>query len=153
MSKIQKECCVMSESIRVIVQEPFKKAEVKFINNTLEEKQAIVGGYIEYIPYNPSFEENYTMYGNEEAKILQLPYNFPMFYQMDGNTQLSDVILGTVLILKKNAEGQDVSLDQDDVDHILNLMENKEDDIKELQFEEILFLDAVKTKGMNQVFE
>lgn len=59
--------------IRVLIVEPLKLPEEKIIENTLEAKQEIVGGYIEVI--SPFDDENVDLICHEEGKILGLPLN------------------------------------------------------------------------------
>ncbi len=61
-----------ADTIRVVLLEPGKKAEVKEIGSSLEEMQAIVGGYIEACY---PFEEEVCIVCNEEGKINGLPLN------------------------------------------------------------------------------
>ena len=58
--------------IRVLIVEPMEPPRVETIPNTLEAKQAIVGGLIEAIyPYS----ENVAIVCNDEGKLIGLPLN------------------------------------------------------------------------------
>lgn len=59
------------KKIRVIIKRAGEPCEVAEIENTLEEKQKIVGGYIEVVPY----DENAIIICNEEGKLLGLKPN------------------------------------------------------------------------------
>ena len=61
----------MSNKIRVIIVEPNKEPYTVKIKNTLEEKQNIVGGLIEFYELEHSVDLIY----NEESKILNLDFN------------------------------------------------------------------------------
>lgn len=66
---------------------------------TLEEMQAVVGGYIEFVGLN----ETDTMVLNEEGKLENLPFNIEATkvfrsYYPDSN----DFIVGNVLICNNN---------------------------------------------------
>lgn len=59
--------------IKVMIKEPYKAPYEAEIENTLEEFQRIVGGYIETVPL---FEHSrYTLICNEEGKIKGLKPN------------------------------------------------------------------------------
>lgn len=62
----------MKETIRVIVKDPGRRAQLREIPNTLEELQRIVGGFIETI----RFDEQSVLIVNEEGKLRGLPLNF-----------------------------------------------------------------------------
>ena len=61
----------MSNKIRVIIVEPSTEPYTVKIKNTLEEKQKIVGGLIEFY----ELEHNVDLIYNEESKILNLDFN------------------------------------------------------------------------------
>ena len=60
------------EKLRVVIKRCGEKPCYKEIDNTLEELQGIVGGYIEVYPVN----KNISIICNEEGKLLDLPINF-----------------------------------------------------------------------------
>lgn len=77
--------------IKVIVKETGKPCEVKEIENTLEELQRIVGGYIETVP----FLYDALLIVNEEGKIQRLKPNF----SFNG-----DMIVGSAIIVGQAGE-------------------------------------------------
>lgn len=86
----------MSNKIRVIIVEPNKEPLTVKIKNTLEEKQKIVGGLIEFY----ELEHNVDLIYNEESKILNLDFN---------RIIKNDVVCGTFIITgQKN--GYSISL-------------------------------------------
>lgn len=74
--------------IRLMIKEPYKVPYEAEIENTLEEFQRIVGGYIETFPC-PGVPEAMIIC-NEEGKILGLDPNL---------FAMSDVIAGTVIVV------------------------------------------------------
>lgn len=58
--------------IIVIVKEPGKAAHTKTIDNTLEELQRLVGGYIEPVPTN---DDHLAVYVDEEGLLKHLEPN------------------------------------------------------------------------------
>ena len=82
----------MSKMIKVVLVEPNEKAKVTEIENTLENLQKIVGGYIECIY---PFEDNVGLICNEEGKLIGLEPNRVM-RDDDGNAV--DIIFGTFII-------------------------------------------------------
>ena len=86
----------MSNKIRVIIVKTNKEPYTVKIKNTLEEKQKIVGGLIEFV----EIEHNVDLICNEESKILNLDFN---------RIIKNDIICGTFIIVgQKN--GYSISL-------------------------------------------
>lgn len=86
----------MSNKIRVIIVEPNKEPYTAKIRNTLEEKQKIVGGLIEFV----ELEHDIDLICNEESKILNLDFN---------RIIKDDIICGTfIIVAQKN--GYSISL-------------------------------------------
>ena len=82
----------MSKMIKVVLVEPNEKAMVTEIENTLENFQKIVGGYIECIY---PFEDNVGLICNEEGKLIGLEPNRVL---RDDNGNAVDIIFGTFII-------------------------------------------------------
>ncbi len=61
------------DTIKLLVKEPNKKPYIKEVEHTLENLQAIVGGFIECVEMPGA--ENIDIYLNEEGKLDQLPGN------------------------------------------------------------------------------
>ena len=78
--------------IKVFLAEPGKKAKVTEIENTLENLQKIVGGYIECVY---PFEDNVGIICNEEGMLIGLEPN-RVLRDDDGNAV--DIIFGTFII-------------------------------------------------------
>ena len=83
---------IMSKRIKVVLAEPGKKAKVTEIENTLENLQKIVGGYIECVY---PFEDNVGIICNEEGKLIELEPNRVL---RDENGNAVDIIFGTFII-------------------------------------------------------
>ncbi len=98
----------MEKNIKVLIVEPNKLPYEKVIENKLEEKQKIVGGYIEYV----SLDGNALLICNEEGKI----------YGLQPNRILGrDIIVGTFLIVGDNpGTGEDMSLNSIEIDRYKN---------------------------------
>lgn len=95
------------EKITVAIVEPNKPARIEVIENTLEAKQAIVGGRIEVISY-----EGFDIVMNEEGKFEDLEPNFGIF----GGR---DYIAGTAIFMGADWEsGEFISL-SDQQQHII----------------------------------
>ena len=87
--------------MKVIVVRPFTQPKVEEIENTLEAKQAIVGGYIQAIY---PWEDEIALICNEEGKLLNLPLN-RLLWDEDGN--LIDYIAGTFIICGAPLDSED----------------------------------------------
>lgn len=81
-----------TEKIKVIIVEPHKPARVALIDNTLEAKQEIVGGWIEAIY---PFDDDVALICNEEGKINGEELNRPLF---DEDGRIYDIIAGTFIV-------------------------------------------------------
>jgi hypothetical protein len=87
------------EMVSVVIVEPNKPAKVKVIKNTLEAKQAIVGGLVECLGFG-----DYDILLNEEGKFLDLEPNFGIF----GG---QDYIAGTAIFIGSDYDsGEFISL-------------------------------------------
>lgn len=94
--------------MRVIIKEPNEDARFEYIDNTLDELQSIVGGYIEVVPL--TFDS--VIICNKEEKLRDLPFNFHI---------PTDDIVGTVIICDDNQDGEftDVSITVEQFNKIL----------------------------------
>lgn len=80
------------DKIRVILVESGKKAKIAEIENTFEEKQRIVNGYIEVVY---PFDEEVCIVCNEEGKF---DGSLPNRALLDKNIKVADIIFGTFII-------------------------------------------------------
>lgn len=79
--------------VRILYKEVGKAPKIKFIDNTLEAKQKLVGGLIEVIPYN-----DLLLVCNDEGKVLDLPPNVIFDY---------DYIAGNCFVIGDDYENAD----------------------------------------------
>jgi hypothetical protein len=93
------------EEIKVVVKEVGKDPEVRMVVPSLELWQGIVGGYIE-AAYAKA--PDIPMYINEEGKLLGLAPNV--------RYGRHDVICGTLVMVRHDDEGEDVSLTDSEVE-------------------------------------
>ena len=78
--------------MKIIVVRPNEQPKIEEIENTLEAKQKIVGGYVEaFYPW----DDELALICNEEGKLINLPLN-RLLLNEDGNPV--DYIAGTFLI-------------------------------------------------------
>ena len=80
--------------IEVLYIEPGKYPRTITINDTLEEMQHLVGGYIE--EYSP-FDDDVSIVCNDEGKIQGLPLNRAIYDR--ENNQLLDIIAGNFFLV------------------------------------------------------
>ena len=96
----------VQRKLDVLYIEPNKLPVKKTINNTLEDKQKLVGGLIEYTYLSNC--DDVAIVCNEEGKILGLPINRDIGH---------DVITGNFFIVGDDPEiGEDRSLTQEQID-------------------------------------
>lgn len=78
--------------MKILVVEPMKEPYEKEIQGTLEEMQAIVGGYIQAVY---PFEDPVAVVCNDEGKLMGLPYNRLL---RDDVGRPYDVLCGTFFV-------------------------------------------------------
>ena len=85
------------------------------IKNTLEEKQKLVGGLIEYT--NLIDDNSVLLICNEEGKILGLPYNRDIGH---------DIIAGPFILVGNDQRlGEDISLTEEQIKKYTNVFKEK----------------------------
>lgn len=87
--------------MRVLVIEPGKSPEMREIENNLETKQRIVGGWIEAVY---PFDDPVALICNEEGKHLGLPYNRALRHPETG--EVYDIIAGTFILCAASPESE-----------------------------------------------
>lgn len=96
----------MQRNLNVLYVEPNKLPEKRTIKNTLEDKQKLVNGLIEYTYLSDS--NDVAIICNEEGKILGLPPNRDIGH---------DVICGNFFIVGDDPElGEDRSLTEEQIE-------------------------------------
>lgn len=88
--------CIKGKKIKVLIVEPMKEPYVKEIDNTLESKQKIVDGLIEFV----ELEDNVDLICNDEGKMNNLEMN---------RIITNDIICGTFIICGQK-DGYSISL-------------------------------------------
>lgn len=84
------------------------KFEIKEINNTLEELQKIVGGYIEIPFLSEVFSENeIDMVINEEGKFID---GLNAEIAVVNNNRVVDIIYGNCVFVSHDEEGETIAL-------------------------------------------
>jgi len=89
------------EKIKILIVEPTLDPYVKEIENTLEKKQKIVGGLIEFV----ELENDIDLIFNEEGKMYNLPMN---------RIIKNDIICGTFIIAGQK-DGESISLKDEQI--------------------------------------
>lgn len=88
--------------LKVLVKEPYRQPYVKEIEDTLDDKQLIVGGLIECVGM-PDVK-HVDLYVNEEGKLDRLPGNFWL-------PEYEDCVVGTCFMIGYDENtGENVSL-------------------------------------------
>lgn len=77
--------------MRVIFKEPGKDAEIRYIENSLEALQSLVGGWIEHV----SFIDGVGLIVNEEGKLRGMSPNFEYGW---------DVVVGSAIFVGETDE-------------------------------------------------
>ena len=90
---------ILKDKIRALIVEPDKEPYEVNLENGLKPRQKIVGGLIEYCYLLD--DDSIAIICNDEGKILGLPYNREIGY---------DVICGNFIIVGDNGSGVDLSL-------------------------------------------
>lgn len=98
--------------MRIVYFEPGKAPEIRDIENTLEESQKLVGGYIETV--YPFYSKHIVLVCNEEARIMELKPN----RHIDVG-QFSVKILGPFFLVGIDEEGDFCSLSEEHTDWLV----------------------------------
>ena len=100
MAEIRKE---LKMKIRALLVKPNEAPKEVYIENTLEAKQEIVGGYIEVC--TPILhDDTAVIICNEEGKLLGLEPNRPLYDEEDN---IYDVVCGDFIILDAPEDSDD----------------------------------------------
>lgn len=106
------------KKISLVVKKPGCVLEKICIENELKSFQLIVGGMIEGIYLSSELnDKDICCYGNEEGKIYQLPPNFWI-------ANKRDFVCGNVVFFKTDDEGEETSLEDEDIKMIEIYLEN-----------------------------
>lgn len=107
------------KKISVVVKRAGAEADVMQIKPELESFQSLVEGYIEGVtPTEYLAEHNIVAYCNDEGKLNGLIPN--LFFP-----EIKDVIFGTCVFVKADDEGDDISMEQDEIEYVLKLCEER----------------------------
>ena len=113
------------QKIKIIYKEVGKEPEVKEVLDTLEEKQKLVDGLIEIVPY----KDDLLLICNEEGKILNLKPNLQFDY---------DYIAGNCFIIGDDYENAGFkSIPEDKIELIKEDLKNREIILEEIDEMEI----------------
>lgn len=108
--------------------------EIKEIESSLACLQKEVGGNIEAVGLNLRLQErNVVAYGNEEAKLLHLNSNFWIYDK-------KDVFCGDAVFVRTDEEGEDISLEAEDIQLIEEFLAKN----KMTTLEKIITHEAIK---------
>lgn len=103
------------DQIKVVVLVPNEVARITTIDNTLENLQAIVGGYIEVIR-----QDGFDIIVNEEGKLLDLEANFALY----GG---ADYVAGTAIFVGADySTGEFISLTDNQIEAIISVFKRRE---------------------------
>ena len=87
--------------MRVLVVEPEHKPEVRDIDDSLKAMQKIVGGLIQPIYLDDSFDDPVALVCNDEGKLMNLTANRGL---RDKNGQIYDIVFGTFFLCGAHAD-------------------------------------------------
>ena len=110
--------------------------EEREINNTLEELQKIIGGYIE-IPYlGEVFSENeIDVIINDEGKLIEgMRPEIAIVDEKEG--KILDIVYGNCIFASHNEEGETIALNKEQIMVVLNELEMSIELMNKNTFEE-----------------
>lgn len=88
------------------------RGRIEDIENTLEAKQAFVGGYIDVV----ALTDEIDLVLNDDGKINNLPFNRVWLYE----GKVFDLLCGNILACRHDSEGNFTSIKESDIPTILN---------------------------------
>lgn len=101
------------------------KFETKEIENTLEELQNIVGGYIEIPMMSKKFYEcDIDMIINEEGKLIE-DMNPEIAVVKRSTGDLLDVVMGNIIFASHDTEGNTIALNEEQIDIVKKELSSK----------------------------
>ena len=103
-----------TKRIKVMILNKQRGIQVKYIDDTLEAKQEIVGGLIEYTGYTLGENKDIELIVNEEGRYLDLDETLMIHPHMNIQT----VLLGNIIITKSvdTEDGREaISLTREDI--------------------------------------
>lgn len=104
--------------ITVVKVEPGREPYITAIKNTLEAKQAEVGGLIQFIPYEISSGETYALICSDEGKLNGEPYNRCLFDRRTGKP--FDIVCGNFIVCNAYPDSDEFnSLTREDAEKII----------------------------------
>lgn len=107
----------------LVLNEGIGRFEFKDIENTLEEIQEIVGGYIEAPFLTKVFTENgIDVIINDEGKFIE-GLKPSIIVLQNGTNRTLDVIMGNCVFVSHDTEGNTIELNEKQIDIILNVLE------------------------------
>ena len=123
----------MQRNIKVLVVEPYELPREEFIKNSLEAKQKMVDGHIEYAYMldDPSV----ALICNEEGKMIGLPLNRDIGH---------DIIAGNFIIVGDNDTGEDRSLTDEQISKYKERFNEKSITDTEKRVDDILFKNIIR---------
>ena len=95
---------ILKDKIRALIVEPNKEPYEVILGNGLKSRQNVVGGLIEYCYLLD--DDSVALICNEEGKILGLPFNREIGY---------DIICGNFIIVGDDGSGEDLSLTDEQI--------------------------------------
>ena len=103
-----------SDMIQVVIIEPLKEPYKKMIENTLEAKQEIVGGYLEHLMIGKTATgARIGLIFNEDGRMKELPFN----RRIKGYSDL----VGTLFVTAYNMIGDSISLNDEEAEKAIKL--------------------------------
>jgi len=123
----------VQRNIKVLVVEPYELPREEFIKNSLEAKQKMVDGHIEYAYMldDPSV----ALICNEEGKMIGLPLNRDIGH---------DIIAGNFIIVGDNDTGEDRSLTDEQISKYKERFNEKSITDTEKRVDDILFKNIIR---------
>lgn len=107
--------------MKVLIVEPGRSPRITEIEGSLESMQAVVGGYIQAVY---PFDDEVALICNEEGKILQLPFNRPLYLLDSG--EVYDIVVGTFFMCAAPAdESCFASLSEEQIERCIRYLEGR----------------------------
>lgn len=99
----------MESKIKALLCEVGCEPKVIEYEDTLENMQELVGGYIEAITLD---DDGATLWCNEEGKYNGMLPNRPLY---DSKGNVADILYGNIFITGSNDEGETISLTEEQI--------------------------------------
>ncbi len=123
-------------TLKIVVAEPGKPAEVRTVEDSLDSYQALVGGgYIEILP--GAFLGDFDVVINDSGLLEELPPNRLIAMHVSLIEARAYAVVGPLFVTKANGDGDWQSLTEDEAREVVHALNAEEGYCRTLRADEV----------------